>query len=348
MSKRLPLIAGAAVMVLAGGYFGLCAYSSQQAEKQLRDWAYETELDEYLSWKAVSSSPLGGRVTVTGIELDFGKNSPSLHAAELVISERSFDEQQSRVRLQLNGLSVDKQALDGLRSLGALAGGSLDRGLARASHGFAPALNSGLAELKPFDVELFVDIDDKAGRLATELSVSLPELFSTQVNYQLSRVRDLNRDLQHLSEQLGDDEAGWRLLNRDLPALLENLERAEISAARFSFKDLGMAQRSIALYQRYNTPLDPAAGKVERQRSEHYARVVEAAEKDCSRNLDELPKGLEDSCELLGKFLHGKISGVELSVEPSERVRLSDLEALGNGSRSKRMLERLNLRIGSL
>jgi hypothetical protein len=348
MSKRLPLIAGAAVVVLAGGYFGLCAYSSQQEEQQLREWAYETGLDEYLSWQSVSSSPLGGRVTISGLELDFGKTEPRLQAAELVISERRIDEQQSRVRLQFNGLSADERALGGLRSLGARAGGSLGRGLGRASPDFAPALNSGLAEFKPFDVELFVDIDDKAGTLATELSVNLPELFSTHIAYQLNNVRDLHRDLQRLSEQLGDDKAGWRLLNRDLPELVQNLERAEISEARFGIKDLGMAQRSIALYQRYNTPLDPAAGNVESQRSEHYARVVEEAEQNCNSNRDELPKGLEDSCELLGKFLRGKIDGVELSIEPEERVRLGDLFAFDNPKRMQRTHERLNPQIDSL
>lgn len=344
MSNRLPLIAGATVLVLAGGYFGLSTYSAKQAEKQLQDWAYETELDEYLSWQSVSSSPLGGRITVSAIELNFGKGQPSLHAAELVISDRQLDDSQTRVRLQLKGLQVDGEALGNLRRLGALAGGSLNRGLAGVSHRFEPALNSGLAELKPFDVELFVDLDDDAGSLETEVKISLPELFSTRISYQLANLRDLNRSLQRLAEDIGDEDA----LSRELPELFEGLEGAELKAARFGFQDLGMAQRSIALYQRYNTPLDPTAGSAEQQRSQHYARVVEEAEKNCARNLDELPSSLEDTCGLLGQFLQGKLAGVELSLEPAERVRLADLAQLDNPSRGKRMLERLNPQLDSL
>lgn len=346
MSKRLPLIAGTAVVVLAGGYFGLSAYSSSQAEQQLQDWVYESELDEHLSWRSVSASPFGGRVTVSGLELNLGKNAPSLQAAELVISERRFDEQQSRVRLQFNGLQTDDRVLNDLMNpLGALTG--MHR-LMRSSQGFAPALNSGLAELKPFAVELFVDIDDKAGSLSSELAVDLPELFSARFSYRLGGLRDLNRDLLRLTDQFGGDSADWRRLERELPALLQNFERAELGEARLGVKDLGLAQRSIALYQRYNTPLDPTAGKVERQRSEHYAQVVDEAEKNCNSNRDELPKGLQDSCALLGKFLRGKIDGVELRVKASERVRLSDMLAFDSPSRMKRTQERLDLRIDSL
>lgn len=346
MNNRLPLIAGVTAVVLAGGYFGLSAYSSKQAEKQLQDWAYETKMDEHLSWRSVSASPFGGRITVTDVELNLGKNEPRLQVAELVISERLVEEKRTRLRLQFNGLQADDNALGNLRQLGAMAGSGLDRSLGRASYGFAPTLNSGLAELKPFDLEVFVDLDDAAGTVQSELSVRLPELFSTHFHYQLANVRNFNRDLQRFSEHLGDDKA-MRAIDRELPELLRDLETAELKSVKVGVKDLGMAQRSIALYQRYNTPLDPSAGSADKQRSEHYERVVEQAEKNCSRNLGDLPTSLESSCELLGKFLKGKISGVELSVEPTERVRLSDLGRL-DGARSKRMLERLNPQFDSL
>lgn len=347
MNNRLPLIAGVTAVALTGGYFGLSAYSSKQAEKQLQDWAYETKMDEHLSWRSVSASPFGGRITVADIELNLGKNEPRLQVAELVVSERLVEEKRTRLRLQFNGLQVDDNALGNLRQLGALAGGSLDRSLGRASYGFAPALNSGLAELKPFDLEVFVDLDDTAGTVQSELSVRLPELFSTHFHYQLANVRNFNRDLQRFSERLGDDDKALRTLDRELPELLRDLETAELQSVKVGVKDLGMAQRSIALYQRYNTPLDPTAGSADKQRSEHYERVVEQAEKNCIRSRGDLPASLENSCELLGKFLKGKISGVELSVEPVERVRLSDLSRL-DGARSKRMLERLNPQLESL
>ncbi|WP_312143069.1 hypothetical protein [Stutzerimonas kunmingensis] len=109
-----------------------------------------------------------------------------------------------------------------------------------------------------------------------------------------------------------------------------------------------MAERSIALYQRYNTPLNPTEGSAEKQRKAHYEKAIEQTEKDCSREFKDLPKGMEDSCELLRKALLGDVSGVELKVEPKDRVRLTDLGDLQNGRRSKRLLDRLNPQLDSI
>jgi len=216
------------------------------------------------------------------------------------------------------------------------------------ARGFEPALISGLAELKPYDVEIYVDIDDDAGTLETELAVDLPELFDSRVSYRLSNLRDLNRKLQRLSESFGGDDRGQRAFMSELGELASSVERAELQSASFSVKDRGMAERSIALYQRYNTPLNPTEGSAEKQRKAHYEKVVEQTEKDCSREFKDLPKGMKDGCELLRKAMLGKVSGVELKVEPKERVRLTDLGDLQDGRRSKRLLDRLNPQLDSI
>lgn len=347
MSKRLPLIAGAAVAVLVTGYFGLSAYSSSQAEKLIEDWVYEHELEETLRWKSVSSSPFGGRVTISELQVEAGGREPSLQVAEVIISDRSINDERTRLRLRFNGVEADNRALSGLSSLGAMAGGGFGRGMASA-RGFEPALISGLAELKPYDVEIYVDIDDDAGTLETELAVDLPELFDSRVSYRLSNLRDLNRKLQRLSESFGGDDRGQRAFMSELGELASSVERAELQSASFSVKDRGMAERSIALYQRYNTPMNPTEGSGEKQRKAHYEKVVEQTEKDCSREFKDLPKGMEDSCELLRKALLGDVSGVELKVEPKDRVRLTDLSDLQNGRRSKRLLDRLNPQLDSI
>ncbi|MFI8692115.1 hypothetical protein ACIGHJ_17945 [Stutzerimonas kunmingensis] len=347
MSKRLPLIAGAAVAVLVAGYFGLSAYSSSQAEKLIEDWVYEHELEDTLRWKSVSSSPFGGRVTISELQVEAGGREPSLQVAEVIISDRSINDERTRLRLRFNGVETDTRALGGLSSLGAMAGGGFSRGMATA-RGFEPALISGLAELKPYDVEIYVDIDDDAGTLETELSVDLPELFDSRVSYRLSNLRDLNRKLQRLSESFGGDDRGQRAFMSELGDLASSVERAELQSASFSVKDRGMAERSIALYQRYNTPLNPTEGSAEKQRKAHYEKVIEQTEKDCSREFKDLPKGMEDSCELLKKALLGDVSGVELKVEPKDRVRLTDLGDLQNGRRSKRLLDRLNPQLDSI
>ncbi|MDC6657727.1 hypothetical protein OEZ74_25990, partial [Leclercia adecarboxylata] len=160
------------------GYFGLSAYSSSQAEKLIEDWVYEHELEDTLRWKSVSSSPFGGRVTISELQVEAGGREPSLQVAEVIISDRSINDERTRLRLRVNGVEADNRALGSLSSLGAMAGGGFGRGMATA-RGFEPELTSGLAELKPYDVEIYVDIDDDAGTLETELAVDLPELFDS-------------------------------------------------------------------------------------------------------------------------------------------------------------------------
>lgn len=235
--SRLPLILGATAVVLAGGYFGLSAYSSSQANALLEDWVYDHGLDDYVSWESVSSSPLGGRVTVSGLRAEFGKNQPDLRVEQLVISDRDITDQQTRVRLQFEGIQTDDAAL---RTLGSLAGGF---GLLR---GFAPAISSGLIEMKPVDLELFVDIDDDDGTFETELSVDMPELFDSHISYRLSNLRDLNHTLRQLADGLGEDKGPFGFAS-PLAELASSVERAELEGTTLSLQDRGLAARSIAL-----------------------------------------------------------------------------------------------------
>lgn len=338
--KRIALIGGGAVVVLAAAYFGLSAYSSKQAEKEIRDWVYEMELDDQLSWDSVSSSPFGGRISISGVELDAGGDEPSLSIAKIILSELVDSDEQTRVRIKLQGIDAGQQALSGLSRLGRMAGGELGR----AAHDFAPALNSGLMTLKPFDAELFVDVDDADGSLQGELSIALPELLESRVSYRLDNQRNLNRTLRDLPDELAEVEGLYQVLAK-LGALDQALKRAEIGRINLSIRDRGMLARSIALQQRYNTPLDPTAGDADRQREKHYQRQVEAVVKDCEG--DELGRSLDNLCELVEKVMLGKVDGVELNIEPDEPVRLQELAKLDNSRTAKRLMERLNLELDS-
>lgn len=338
--KRIALIGGGAVVVLAAAYFGLSAYSSKQAEKEIRDWVYEMELDDQLSWDSVSSSPFGGRISISGVELDAGGDEPSLNVAKIILSELIDSDERTRVRIKIQGIDAGQQALSGLSRLGRMAGGELGR----AAHGFAPALNSGLMTLKPFDAELFVDVDDADGSLQGELSIALPELFEGRVSYRLANQRNLNRTLRDLPDELAEVEGLYQVLAK-LGALDQAFKRAEIGHINLSIRDRGMLARSIALHQRYNTPLDPTAGDADRQREKHYQRQVEAVVKDCEG--DELGRSLDDICELVEKVMLGKVDGVELNIEPDEPVRLQELAKLDNPRTAKRLMERLNLELDS-
>lgn len=339
--KRLALIGGGAAVVLAATYFGLSAYSSKQAEKRLEDWVYDMELDDKLSWSSVSASPFGGSVSIAGLELDSGADEPALRIAKVTLSELVDSDERSQARLRFQGVEAGREALSGLSSLSRMAGGNLGR----AAHSFAPALNSGLMTLKPFDAELFVNVDDEDGSLESEVFIGLPEMFDSRISYRLDNQRDLNRTLRRLPDDLAEAEGLYQVLAQ-LEALDESLKRAEIGRITLSIQDRGMLARSIALQQRYNTPLDPTAGDAEGQRQKHYERQVERGVKQCEG--DELGRGLDNVCELLEQVLLGKVDGVELNIAPDEPVRLLDLAKLDSPRAAKRLVERLNPQLNSL
>ncbi|MBH3339484.1 hypothetical protein I5L51_10245 [Pseudomonas mendocina] len=340
MNKRLVAVAGGAVVLLVAGYWGLSAQAGKQAEKRLEDWAYDMELDDKLHWQSVSSSPFGGRVSIQGIELETGRNQPALRVAELIVSDALQDDERSRIRLQFKGIEADDSAYANLRGIGALAGGDVRR----AMHGFEPALSSGLLTLKPSDLELYVDIDDKAGTLESELAVDLPELFETRINYQLSNQRGLNKQLSRLQDDLADADNIFQALGL-LEEVGQGLQRAEIASMTFTFKDHGMVKRSIALQQRYNTPLDPTAGSADEQRERHYERHVNEMVRNCEG--EDIARSLENACELMGDLLRGDAKGLELSLRP-DKVRLFDLGKVSNDRSAKRLIERLNPKLSSL
>ncbi|TRO11101.1 hypothetical protein EQ836_13575 [Ectopseudomonas mendocina] len=340
MNKRLVAVAGGAVVLLVAGYWGLSAQAGKQAEKRLEDWAYDMELDDKLRWQSVSSSPFGGRVSIHGIELETGRKQPALRVAELVVSDVLQDDERSRIRLQFKGVEADDSAYANLRGIGALAGGDVRR----AMHGFEPALSSGLLALKPSDLELYVDIDDNAGTLESELAVDLPELFETRINYQLNNQRGLNKQLSRLQDDLADADNIFQALGL-LEEVGQGLQRAEIASVTFTFKDHGMVKRSIALQQRYNTPLDPTAGSADKQRERHYERLVNEMVRNCEG--EDIGRSLEDACELMGDLLRGDAKGLELSLRP-DKVRLFDLGKVSNDRSAKRLIERLNPKLSSL
>ena len=143
--NKLPLIAGGALAACLAGYFGLSSYSSAQAEKRLEDWVYEHQLDDKLSWSKVSASPFGGSLSIHDLTFDVGGKEPLLRAAELHISEVISDEQRSRMRLRLQGIEADQQAMGGLRQLGQMGG--FNRQLNQATR-FAPAVNTGYGKCR--------------------------------------------------------------------------------------------------------------------------------------------------------------------------------------------------------
>jgi hypothetical protein len=344
IQKRL-LVPAAAVAIVAAGYFGLCAYASKQAQKRLDDFVYDNHLSGAISWDSVSSSPLGGKVVLKGVEFGEGK-AGGLRADKVTLTDLINNDSRSRVRIEATGVQASNGSLQGLQELGAMASMMGMGGGLRGVNSFGPLLSSGRNELKPFDLMLSVDLDDDATRATGETFVDMPDLFTFSASYRMDNVKGLHRavnDLQH-----GDKSSGYEVLGLAVQGVQGAFARAELSDLKVSFKDKGMVKRSALLQQRYATPLDPTAGSADKQRQAWFEKSLDKWQKSCESGMRENAPMLSDGCELMVKLFKGKNDGIELTIDPKDPVRVMDLMSVFGGGNSRRLLERLNPEVSSL
>ncbi|MEO4046844.1 hypothetical protein AAFN46_07105 [Pseudomonas sp. CAU 1711] len=333
MDKRTFIIPGAAVVVLAAGYFGLGAYAASQNEKQLEDWLYDHELDGLLRWDSISASPFSNGYTLHGVSIS-GKDRfkgldidvDSIRLADLA-DERDF----KSIRLELRGI----------RPAGS------ERGPAAALYELLH--ESGRQELEPFDLSLSGHYDAEDKQASLNLSFDIPQLFVGEGQLQLNNARNLDREL----ESLGASAAQAALLGPlGLFALAEsigNLQGVELGESGFSLRDNGYFKRLDALNQRYAYPLEPGKASAEEQRQRLAEHEQRQWQQQCLKTWERAYKDAEEACDNWWRARHGQSQGIRLSIEPEGRVRLSDLDEIKrNPERAERLLARLNLSLDTL
>lgn len=345
MIQKKLLVPAAAVVVLAAGYFGLCAYAGKQAQKRLDDFVYDNHLSGTVSWASVSSSPFGGKVVIKGVEFGEGK-AGGLRADKVIVTDLINNDSRSRVRIEASGIQASSSSLQSLQDLGGMAGLMGMGGGSRGMNNFGPLLSSGRNELKPFDLTLFLDLDDGATRATGETFLDMPDLFTFSASYRMDNVKDLHRTINDL--QRGGEMAVYGLLGGAAQGVQAAFARAELSELNVSFKDKGMVKRSALLEQRYATPLDPTAGSADKQRQAWFEKSLDNWQKSCESGMREKAPMLSDGCELMVKLFKGKNDGIQLSVDPKDPVRVMDLMSLFGGGNSRQVLERLNPEVSSL
>ncbi|WPC04931.1 hypothetical protein SBP02_19595 [Pseudomonas benzenivorans] len=333
MDKRTLIIPGAAVVALAAGYFGLSAYAASQAEKQLEDWLYDNKLDDMLRWDSVSASPFGSAYTLHDVSI-VGKDQ--FKGLDLdVDSIRVADQADER---DLKSISLE---LHGIRPAGN------ERGPAAALYELLQA--SGRQELEPFDLTLSTRYDAEERQANLSFSLDVPQLFAGEGSLQFNNARNLDREL----ETLGASAAQLAMLGSlgvfGLGEVMDKLEAVEIGNASFTLRDNGYFKRSNSLRERYSYELDSSKGSAGEQREKIAEREQRQWQQDCQKTWERAYKGAEDACEAWWQALHGQKDGVRISLEPENRVRLSDLDGITRDpDRAGRTLARLNLSIDSL
>ncbi len=329
MQKHVKFIAPAVLAVAIGGYFGLGAYASGKAEKQLEDWVYDNGLSGQVSWHSVSSTPLGGTVTIDGLAIR--SENPlvgklDIDVERVAISDYEDGKERKRVTLDISGIQMptgQKTAADALK----------------------PLLHaSGRSELQPFDLYLKADYKDKERErsLGLEYRATLPGLLAAEASFELGSLPD-PAELANAAAMAGNPFGGGML--RALGAL----ESIEIGKTSASVRDLGYFARRGLIEQRYKYPVDPLKGDPDKQRkTAHEADVAQQLGR-CEQELARMLPAPKDACEAWVGLANGSGGGAKVSIAPERPLRVEEFTRLiGAPQQVGPMLKRLQLKIDAL
>lgn len=330
---NVKLLAGAALVVVVGGYFGLKAYAAHVADGRLRDWLFEHRLQDKISWQSLSSSPLGGTIKLHEVRISDG---PSI--AQLTLSDLKDEPARRRADVQFEGVAFPPDAKGRSTALRLPLVGDL-------------LLASGRAELAPFSGRLKWNVEDELADIG--LTLDLPELLDVDASLSLAQVRRLAEDLSDMAEN--GQQVGQRGLLSSfglLGKLQQSAQRAELKGLQVDVKDQGYFKRSLALTRRY-LPLDPTAGDFDKQRDRALAAAYQQQRNDCLQDFQSLGARGKDLCKGLVDLASGEEDGLRVSLAPKERVRLGDtlqvaLTAALDPAGAAGLLDRLNLESKSL
>ncbi|MBP6725828.1 MAG: hypothetical protein KA132_01255 [Thauera sp.] len=329
MQKHIKFIAPAALAVAIGGYFGLGAYASSKAEKQLEDWVYDNGLSGQVSWRAVSSTPLGGTVTIDGLAIR--SENPLVGKLDIAIdrvaiSDYEDSKDRKRVTLDLTGIQMptgQKSAVDALK----------------------PLLHaSGRNELQPFDLHVKADYKDKERErsLGLEYKATLPDLLATEASFELSSLPDPT-ELANAAAMAGNPFGGGML------GALGALESIEIGKTSASVRDLGYFARRGLIEQRYKYPVDPLKGDPDKQRKAASEADIAQQLRGCEQELASMLSAPKDACAAWVGLVNGTGEGARISIAPERPMRVAEFaRVIGAPQQVGPMLKRLQLKVNAL
>lgn len=311
------MIPGGVVLAGAALWFGLSAYAGSQAEKKLRQVLVEYDLQDQVHWGSLAATPFG-TVTLKDVSADIGRNQ--LQAQRIVVSDVIDERDRQRARIEVTGLSDPSG-----HSPAILFGNSIGQA-------------TGEPELPPLDFSIKVDADYDDDRADVALSFMQDKALSGDYAMRIGRIGIL-RDLE--SQLSGSNAMGGLGIFGALAALSRiSLEHLEVK-----IRDRGMVERAIALYKRYQIPVEPGNGKPASQRDDIFKTQAEAWEAQCLQ--DRYISQLDDpkqACRALVRFASGRSDTLSLTLAPSKPVSAESLYQLQS---SPRQFSTLNAEIDS-
>lgn len=314
-NKTLIAAAGGSVVLVAAAYVGLSQYAASVAEERIVSTlnGYGLPASSY-HWDSISSSPLGGTVTLEGLALNHdssegrGRRFVNLHVERLVLNGFNGDSEiPQQASLRLEGVEIPSLAQDGSER------NELYRSLA-SSPLMELARASGRRALAPFDLALAWDIDEQS--IDLDWSTLQPELIEASAQQTISGPTNQLQAFITLSQsQL---QSPFALMG----GLFELGQKFGIQALQVEVKDLGAIARSNLLQSRY----DLAQGRI-KDLDESTAQRLPELQRGCETELQAVFVNA-DACEKLAEFMLAERSSVQFSAAGNTPLTFAELVQL--------------------
>lgn len=324
-NPKLVLGAAAGVCVLLlGGYFGLSAIAAGKADKRLKEVMIEAGAPYALQWQDISSSPLGGKITLKDVVLNFEMESPwggtnyyQTHAETV----------------QLRGFSgSDELPKDAQVTLQKVSFPSMDNGRGERnqlltafsdSHLMKLANETGRVTLPPLDLQAGWKLDKRS--LSLGWSLEQPDMLAVQGKQVFEGA------ISQLASLMEDPQALLSRPERVLEGAMVRLGQVGISEFELNITDLGGVARLQELRERYAVA----------ERSAADAKAVRTQQQASSKeSCEELAGELfvnKNACERYAQFMSADRKKLEVKAKGGNAVNSSDFNRGGMALLSLRL-----------
>lgn len=235
--KTVAIVVGSFVLLVIL-WMAMSAYASKQAENKLNEKLQELGMQDAVGWSSIKSSPLGGKTVIKDLNIDYvldlGVMSFGYEMNALKVVLNNFNSEAQIIKdasFELYGVEIPPELKSGKRN-----------GLAKFHTNILMkgALQSGISDLPPFDLNLAWEIDDNEAELG--FVVIQPEMADIEVD------AVLNGNFKPLIEQVAKNPN--RVAN--LAGLQAGLDRSTtLEFLDIKLKDDGFVKRSHDLSKRY-------------------------------------------------------------------------------------------------
>ncbi|ART79654.1 hypothetical protein [Oceanisphaera avium] len=338
-SKNIKVIVPATLAVIVISYLGLSSYASTQAEERLTTFITENNLEDSISWKSVSASPLGATVTINKVKVENENLLPvELLINKVVIKDFNDDNHNNSANILLSKI----QPIDDENEFGQYYHNEI--------FGMVKAVNEGKA-ITPYDLQLHWHYLAKDKSLKFGVKANAPDITDAEFEAEFENVADIaslsQAKYMHPTFSMIPDMSSGR--DRYDTQAAQNFERVKVKYLAVKFKDQGYLERINTLEGRYNLPVLPSKGDVEKQRKTLAIERSKVAIVDCEKNISEIYNDYKKACSALIGTWFSQEKGFHIVADPKNPVSLSVFDKLGSNNRSdKKIINDFNISIKTL